>query len=117
MLVESPDNVGLADDSWNGLFSSLKFDFQFDANPRMLWLYTISLSSKVTTKEDLFHATLRSRFAVVTRKEVTEPWICVILEKVRKKTWNDLDEIKDDKNNDGGLHLRQWSSCGVGYAV
>ena len=40
MLVESPDNVGLADDSWNGLFSSLKFDFQFDANPKMLWLYT-----------------------------------------------------------------------------
>jgi hypothetical protein len=83
MLVESPDNVGLADDSWNGLFSSLKFDFQFDANPKMLWLYTISLSSKVATKKDLVHATLRSRlFAVVTRKEVTEPWICVILEKM-----------------------------------
>ena len=97
MLVESPDNVGLADDSWNGLFSSLKFDFQFDANPKMLWLYTISLSSKVTTKEDLVHATLRSRFAVVTRKEVTEPWIRVILEKVRNRTWNVLDEMGDDR--------------------
>jgi hypothetical protein len=27
MLVESPDNVGLAENSWNGLFSSLKFDY------------------------------------------------------------------------------------------
>ncbi len=90
MLVESLDNVGLAEDSWNGLFSSLKFDFQFDANPRMLWLYTISLSSKVTTKEELLCATLGSRVAVVTRKEVTEPWIRVILEKVWKWTWDVL---------------------------
>jgi hypothetical protein len=98
MLVESPDNVGLVeDDSWNGLFSSLKFDFQCDANPRMLWLYTISLSSKVTTKEELLRAPLRSRFAVVTRKEVTEPWIRVILEKVRSMTWDVLNEMGDDQ--------------------
>ncbi len=97
MLDESPDNVGLAEDSWNGLFSSLKFDFQFDANPRMLWLYTISLSSKVTTKEELLRATLRSRFAVVTQKEVTKPWIHVILEKVRMWTWDVLDEMGDDR--------------------
>jgi len=47
LLVESPDNVGLADDSWNGLFSSLKFDFQFDANPKMLWLYTSVILEKM----------------------------------------------------------------------
>ena len=63
----------------------------------MLWLYTISLSSKVTTKEDLVHATLRSRFVVVTQKEVTEPWIRVILEKVWNQTWNVLDKMGDDR--------------------
>ncbi len=97
MLIESPNNVGLAEDTLNGLFSSLKFDFQFKAdNPKMLWLYTIFLCSKVTTKEGLFCAPLRSRFAVVTWKETIEPWICVILEKVRKLTWDVLDEMGDD---------------------
>jgi hypothetical protein len=63
----------------------------------MLWLYTIFLCSKVTTKVDLLCAPLRSRFSVVTRKEVTEPWICVVLEKARKWTWDVLDEMGDDQ--------------------
>jgi hypothetical protein len=63
----------------------------------MLWLYTIFLCSKVTTKKDLLCAPLRSRFAVVTRKEVTEPWICVVLEKARKWTWDVLHEMGDDR--------------------
>jgi hypothetical protein len=112
-LVESLDNVGLAKDSWDSLFSSLKFDFQFVANPRMLWLYTISLPSKVTTKEDFLCAPLRSRFAVVTLKEVTKTWICVILDKVWKLTWDFLVKMGDNRIkmvdcNEDNCPLVEW---------
>jgi hypothetical protein len=75
----------------------LKFDFDIVPNPKMLGLYTLSLCLKVTNKEDLIHAPIWARFAVVTKKEVTNPWTHVILEKVRKTTWEVIVEIGDKR--------------------
>jgi hypothetical protein len=79
-------------------FSSLKFDVEIVPNPKMLWLYTLFFCLKVTSKEDLIRAPIWARFAVVTRKEVmTNPWTRVILEKVRKSTWEVIDEMGDER--------------------
>ncbi len=54
----------------------------FDSNPKLLWLYTLSKTENVVNKRDLKHAPLRTVFAVVDRETVGGPWRRVIISKV-----------------------------------
>ncbi len=55
---------------------------EFDSNPKLLWLYTLSKTENMVNKRDLKCDPLREVFAVVDRETVGGPWHRVIISKV-----------------------------------
>ena len=88
-------------------------DAAFCSDVQLLWLNTLANTTAPVTKQDLVEARVRTMFAVVDREEVTGSWRRVLIKKVRKTTWQIIDEMGDsiistvDANDDEGP-IAEW---------
>ncbi|EED86101.1 predicted protein [Thalassiosira pseudonana CCMP1335] len=62
---------------------------------RLLWLNVLSKSDSIVDKDLLLQAKINSKFAIVDRKNMSSPWRCVVMQKLRNDVLVLFDEMGD----------------------